>query len=200
MNALIFPNTTEQRIRLTAIRLIARDGYEAMSLRDLASESGVNSSSLYLYYKGKRELLLSLVLGYFDDLSMAWERCWPRGGSTLEQLRAFVRCHVSFHLLRREETLIGNLESRSLELIERDEVCQARRRYLGQLRRILEQGLTEGVLRCEEPKLTARVLCNMLTHASIWYRDDGRLNMADVQAYYVDLVEKLLEVNERTPA
>ncbi len=192
MNAFLTLSPTEHRIRLAAIKLIARDGYEAMSLRELASEAGINSSSLYLYYKGKRELLLSLVQGYQDDLSATWQQCRPARGSAREQLQAFIGCHLRFHLLRREETLIGNLEARSLDATERTQVRQSRRAYLEQLQGILEQGARDGILSCDEPKLMARILCNMLTHACIWFRDDGKLGLQELEAHYVELVGKML--------
>ncbi|VVN27337.1 helix-turn-helix domain-containing protein [Pseudomonas fluorescens] len=61
-------NTTESNIRQAAIKLISRNGYGSMSLRQLAAESGINSSTLYLYYQGKGELLLELILEYFEAL------------------------------------------------------------------------------------------------------------------------------------
>jgi AcrR family transcriptional regulator len=70
-------NTTETNIRQAAIKLISRNGYGSMSLRQLAAESGINSSTLYLYYQGKGELLLELILEYFEALSREWARCRP---------------------------------------------------------------------------------------------------------------------------
>ncbi|WP_256585544.1 TetR family transcriptional regulator [Pseudomonas sp. Irchel 3H3] len=38
-------NMTETNIRLAAIKLISRNGFESMSLRQLAAEAGINSST-----------------------------------------------------------------------------------------------------------------------------------------------------------
>ncbi|MNP83947.1 hypothetical protein D3C76_1830410 [compost metagenome] len=48
------------------------------------------------------------------------------------------------------------------------------------------------MLRCDEPKLMARILYNMLTHACIWFRDDGKLGLQEVETHYVELVGKML--------
>ncbi|MBS7725102.1 TetR/AcrR family transcriptional regulator [Pseudomonas lalucatii] len=45
---------TEQAIREAAIQLISKIGFDSMSLRQLATQAGVNPGTLYLYYQGKR--------------------------------------------------------------------------------------------------------------------------------------------------
>lgn len=183
---------TEQCIRLAATRLISRIGYESMSLRQLTSEAGINSSTLYLYYKGKRELLLTLVLEYFQELSLAWDDCRPRRARAETQLRAFIAFHLRHHLLRREQAVLGNMELRSLETSELMMVKQARRAYLGKLQEILEQGCAEGSLHCDEPKLLARIICSMLTHTSTWYQAEGRLGVDEMISHYTGLIMHML--------
>lgn len=192
-------NTTEHIIRQTAIRLISRCGFESMTLRQLANESGVNSSSLYLYYKGKSELLLSLVLSYLETLAQAWEQCRPEAASADQLLQAFVACHVRHHLLHREEAVLGHMELRSLDKSELAIVRLARQRHLAKLQRILEQGIREGTLHCDEPKLLARTIFMLLVHASAWYQANGRLSLDDVIEHYCTLVHRMVGRSQPLP-
>ncbi|MBV6822060.1 TetR/AcrR family transcriptional regulator [Pseudomonas sp. PD9R] len=186
-------NMTEINIRLAAIKLISRNGYGAMSLRQLAAEAGINASTLYIYYKSKNELLLELILEYFQGLSREWARCRPKKNSTADvKLLAFIACHVRYHLEHQDESRLGNLEFRSLDNDDLELVRQARRLYLKALQELLEQGVKEGSLSCAEPKLMARTLFNMLTHACVWYRADGRWGVDDLIRHYSDLVLKML--------
>lgn len=185
-------NMTEINIRLAAIKLISRNGYESMSLRQLAAEAGINSSTLYIYYKGKSELLLELILEYLQGLSREWGRCCPKASSADVKLRAFIACHVRYHLEHQDEAMLGNLEFRSLGEEDLQQVRQARRQYLKALQTLLEQGVKEGSLSCAEPKLMARTLFNMLTHACVWYQADGRWGIEDVIGHYSELVLKML--------
>ena len=185
-------NMTEQKIRLAAIKLIAQGGYESMSLRQLAREAGVNVSVLYLYYKGKQELLLTLVLEYFEQLADAWARSCPANVGTDSLVQAFVAFHVRHHLGNKDKALLGNMELRSLDDEELAMVAQARRAYLGTLQKILEQGIREGSLRCDEPKLMTRIVFGMLTQACAWYREDGRMGVDEVIVYYTGLVLRAL--------
>jgi AcrR family transcriptional regulator len=185
-------NMTETNIRLAAIKLISRNGYGSMSLRQLAAEAGINASTLYLYYKGKNELLLELILEYLQGLSREWGRCHPKTGTANVKLRAFIACHVRYHLEHQDEAMLGNLEFRSLVEEDLEQVCEARRLYLKTLQELLEQGVKEGSLSCAEPKLMARTLFNMLTHACVWYQADGRWGIEDVIRHYSELVLKML--------
>ena len=43
-----------------ALRLIAKRGYEAATLRDIAAEAGVSPALLYRYFPGKHAVVLAL--------------------------------------------------------------------------------------------------------------------------------------------
>jgi AcrR family transcriptional regulator len=46
---------------LTALRLFAQDGYEAVSVSNIAGELGVTKAALYKHYKNKRDIFDSIV-------------------------------------------------------------------------------------------------------------------------------------------
>ena len=52
---------TEEKILMTALRLFARDGYEAVSVRTIAEELGMTKGALYRHYKNKRDIFNSIV-------------------------------------------------------------------------------------------------------------------------------------------
>ena len=186
-------NRTESTIRLAAIKLISRNGYESMSLRQLAAESGVNVSTLYLYYKSKSELLLELILEYLQSLDHEWNRNCPAANvSASIQLRSFISCHIRYHLEHQDQAMLGNLELRSLDEESLSQVCQARQIYLKTLQDLLEQGAREGAFVCADSKQMARTLLNMLTHACVWYQADERWGIDEVIRHYSELVMRML--------
>ena len=54
-------NDTKERILTTALRLFARDGYEAVSVSDIAQALGMTKGALYKHYKNKRDLFDSMI-------------------------------------------------------------------------------------------------------------------------------------------
>ena len=52
---------TKEKILLTALELFARDGYEAVSVSDIARALGVTKGALYRHYKSKRDIFDSIL-------------------------------------------------------------------------------------------------------------------------------------------
>ena len=52
---------TKEKILFTALRLFARDGYEAASVSDIAGELGMTKGALYKHYKNKHDIFASIV-------------------------------------------------------------------------------------------------------------------------------------------
>src|ERR1043165_6355369 len=48
----------EDQVRAVALRLFKEKGYHATSMRDIASEVGINKGSLYSYIDSKEDLLV----------------------------------------------------------------------------------------------------------------------------------------------
>ncbi|MGN0318062.1 MAG: TetR/AcrR family transcriptional regulator [Lachnospira sp.] len=52
---------TREKILMTALRLFARDGYEAVSVSTIAGELGMTKGALYKHYKNKRDIFDCIV-------------------------------------------------------------------------------------------------------------------------------------------
>lgn len=52
---------TKENILLTSLRLFARDGFEAVSVSQIAGELGMVKSALYKHYKNKRDIFDSIL-------------------------------------------------------------------------------------------------------------------------------------------
>ena len=52
---------TKEKILNTALRLFARDGYEAVSVRHISEELGMTKGALYRHYKNKRDIFDSII-------------------------------------------------------------------------------------------------------------------------------------------
>ena len=53
--------TTKERILDIALTLFSQRGYDGVSMRDIAVETGIKAASIYNYYAGKEDLLDAIV-------------------------------------------------------------------------------------------------------------------------------------------
>lgn len=180
---------TGPRIRAAALRLFAERGYAAVSMRQIAAEVGVQAGALYNYTPDKQSLLFKLMQTHMEELLSALPE--PSGDAEA-RLEAFVRFHLSFHRARGEEIFIAYNELRSLEHENFVLIEALRRRYEVSLEAILREGAASGVMRVEEPKITALAIIALLTGIYTWYREDGRLSLEALQDLYWQMVRGLV--------
>ena len=53
--------STKQRIVTEAVKLFAKDGYEAVTVEQIALAVGIKAPSLYKHYKGKKDIFQSIL-------------------------------------------------------------------------------------------------------------------------------------------
>jgi AcrR family transcriptional regulator len=85
------PGGTRQRALAVALELFSREGYDAVSMREIAEELGVTKAALYHHFASKEEIARELVGGYLAALDevVAWAGREPRPGLD-EVLNAWV--------------------------------------------------------------------------------------------------------------
>ncbi len=179
---------TEEAIRSAAIELIAARGFEAMSLRELASKVGVQPGSIYRYFPSKGRLLVELLIEHLEFLLEHWERERPVNAEPVQLLQAFVDFHIRSHTLRRREVFVANMELRSLSPADRRKVVALRRRYEDLLTGILLDGARAGAFKVQDPRMATFGILAMLTGVGTWYRDDGRLGKRELVEVYTKMV------------
>ena len=90
---------TGPRIRGAAERLIARHGFAAVSMRQIAAEVGVQVGALYLYTPDKQTLLFDLMREHLEGVLAAWDAVY-KPADPLGRLQAFTLFHIRYHLDR----------------------------------------------------------------------------------------------------
>lgn len=57
-------NNTKEKILAAALDLFSKNGFSAVSVRQIASAVGIKESSLYCHFKNKRDILDNIIEGY----------------------------------------------------------------------------------------------------------------------------------------
>lgn len=176
-------------VRSSALRLFARDGYAAVSMRQIAAEVGVQAGALYLYTPDKQTLLFDLMREHMDELLAAWD-AEDKGASAQERLQAFSRFHLRFHLDRPDAVFIAYMELRNLTPENFTVIEALRQQYERHLEAILKDGHDNEEFRVPDVKLAAMAIIAMLTGVNTWYREGGRLSRERVERIYWNMVRR----------
>ena len=93
---------TRENILNTALRLFARDGYEAVCVSTIAGELGMTKGALYKHYKNKRDIFDSIVARMYEiDAQRSRQYAMPEGNgdgisAAPESIRAFTAAQYLF--------------------------------------------------------------------------------------------------------
>jgi len=180
---------TGPRIREAALKLFARNGYAAVSMRQIAAEVGVQAGALYNYTPDKQSLLFGLMESHMRDLLTA-RASVSRPDGALAQLKEFVAFHIRFHLQRPDAVFIAYMELRNLTDGNFAAIEALRRDYENALETILRDGVEEGVFDVPDTKIATLAVIAMLNGVNTWYRDGGRLSLDQVERIYWNMVRK----------
>lgn len=179
---------TGPRLRDAALRLFARHGFAAVSMRQIAAEVGVQAGTLYLYTADKQSLLFDLMRDHLDSLMTAWTASPPPSGDAAVRLEHFARFHIRFHAARADAVFIAYMELRNLTPENFAVIEGMRKSYETALESILCEGQAEGSLRVPDTKLAAMALIALLNGVNTWFREGGRLSRSRVEDLYAAMV------------
>lgn len=180
---------TGPRIREAALKLFSHHGYAAVSMRQIATEVGVQAGALYNYTPDKQSLLFGLMQSHMQELMDARRsQTVPQGA--IAQLEEFVRFHIRFHLERPDAVFIAYMELRNLSEENFAAIEELRRAYEDSLESILRNGVAEQCFDVPDTKIATLAVIAMLNGVNTWFRDSGRLSLDEVEAVYWNMVRK----------
>lgn len=191
---------TEVAIREAAIRVFAKHGFKAASLRMLAKEVGIQAPSLYNYIKSKERLLYDLLRDVLVALLAELDAANRDVADPLVRLRNFIDVHMDFHLDSRLEVFVGNMELRNLTKPHYKVVTGLRDEYSGRLTEIIDDGVRMGVFQAVDSRVITFAVLAMLTGVCNWYRSDGRMGKPELVRIHTDLAFKMLGAKADTEA
>lgn len=146
-----------------AIQVFARSGYFNAKVAEVARAAGVADGTVYLYFKNKDDLLVSIFNTVMAEFNARLRQELAAIADPQQQLRHFAKLHFESMEADRDLAVVFQVEFRhSTKFMEQfSETMLAD--YLKMLREILERGQKQGVFRASlNPKIIAKVIFGAL--------------------------------------
>jgi TetR/AcrR family transcriptional regulator, cholesterol catabolism regulator len=186
---------TAEAMREAAADLFYTHGYEATSLREVASAVGIQVGSLYNHIAGKDQLLSSIMIEVMQDLLAAMEQATEGLEDPVLRLAAAIDCHIRFHAERRRDVFIGNSELRSLSPEDRKRVVSLRKKYEESLRELVSAATAEAHGDLIDPKLQVFAIVAIGTHVSSWYLPGRGYSLDVIVDTYTTMIFRQLAIS-----
>jgi TetR/AcrR family fatty acid metabolism transcriptional regulator len=159
-----------EKILRAAIRIFSQKGYFNSKISEIARLAGVADGTIYLYFKNKDDLLISLFEEKMGEVVADVRARVADGGDALSRLRIFIRNHMD--LLTREAGLIEviQVELRQSNKFMKEYVPLKFLEYLDVISGILEDGKREGTVRPDlNVTMARRAIFGALDEISLAY-------------------------------
>jgi TetR/AcrR family fatty acid metabolism transcriptional regulator len=144
-----------EAILKAATRVFAQRGFFNAQVADVAKAAGVAAGTVYLYFRSKDDLLVSLFERTMKDAIAAGRNALIGATDPRDRLRRIARLHLERLGRDRDLAVVFQVELRqSTKFMERFSSSYLRE-YLGIIRDAVEAGQTAGLFRREVSATTA---------------------------------------------
>ena len=172
-----------------AIETFAARGFFNAQVADVAKTAGVAAGTVYLYFRGKDDLLISIFEKTMKEAIASGRDSIAAVDGPLAQLRTIARLHLDRMSRDRELAIVFQVELRqSTKFMERFSTTHLRE-YLGIIRDVIARGQAQGVFRRNvNPTLAAKLLFGMLDEmATNWILSKRKYSLTGEADAIVDL-------------
>lgn len=184
------PQSKRERILRAAIDVFAQSGYFNAKVSEIARAAGVADGTIYLYFDGKEDLLISIFREHTRNYLQSLERDLANVNRPEERIRIAIRHHLETLGRDRALAIVAQVELRHslkfMALLSHQEIAD----YLNILRKIVEHGQSEGVFRRNlHPQLVAKAVFGILDEmVTSWVLSEKEYALADQAPQVADLV------------
>jgi len=179
-----------ERILRAAVDVFAKNGYFNAKVSEIAKAAGVADGTIYLYFDGKEDLLVTIFREHTRNYLQSLERELANIRQPEDRIRVAIRHHLE--TLGRDKALaiVSQVELRHslkfMSLLSQQEVAD----YLNMIRKIVEAGQADGVFRRTlHPTLVAKSVFGILDEmVTSWILSEKDHNLADQAEQIADFV------------
>lgn len=151
---------SKKKILGAAVKVFSRYGYAGASIREIAKASGISIGGVYLYFKNKEELYLSLIKERISEKNQRIRSAVESAGSPAEALSVFVDMHLEYAMKNKELILMHIREHGfTFRMDIKREYLRRQTRMVG---KIIERGIREGEFRKCNVNETAKIIMGSL--------------------------------------
>lgn len=176
-------------IRVAAVRQFYLHGYDAVGIRQIATDAEINSATLYHYYPSKLAILQSIMehsnqlilRSAVDALAAApapqLRIAYLAGAQVAAQLTSPRTCYLIDH------------ELRAIDRTDRagQQILKLRHEYEDLWRQEIADGVARGDFVVADYDVTRLSLLGMFSSASLWYRPNKSISIHELTLKLIDL-------------
>ncbi|SHE28366.1 transcriptional regulator, TetR family [Desulfofundulus australicus DSM 11792] len=142
-----------------AVKVIAENGYHNAQVSKIAREAGVADGTIYLYFRNKEDVLISLFRVKMGEFIAAAKKELEGCTGAKEQLARLIRLHFTRLEANRHLATVMQIQLRQSDPVIRQGITEPLRAYSRLIEGIVSRGMETGEFR---PDLDVRLARQMI--------------------------------------
>lgn len=178
-----------RRILDAAVKVFAQKGFFQSKVAEIAREAGVADGTIYLYFKNKDDLLISIFEVKMQEVISRFRSAIDDQSDAISKLNCLIKMHLAEFQANPDLAAVFQVELRQSSRFMRESDKTELKRYLDLIGEIVEQGQKEGLFREGLPKgLIKRLIFGTLDEVvSTWVLAGRRYKLETMAEPIIDL-------------
>lgn len=148
-----------QKIIQAATKVFAEKGFYNSKVSDVAKEAQVADGTIYLYFKNKDDLLISIFEDSMDHFTSSVQGEMAEAQGPIDRLKRFIRLHLELVREHQDTAQVLQIELRQSSKFMKEYAASKFKDYLDIISKILEDGQGLGQFRKNiNPQIVKRAI------------------------------------------
>ena len=177
-----------------AMRVFARKGVVKTKMIDIATEAGIGKGTIYEYFHSKEDIFVTSFNYFFDSLESNAEQAISSEKDPVKQLRLLAQMSLESVLHGSEDFAhimmdfwAEGVRNKNQEFLERIDLKRIYSEYRKIVKRIIQNGIDQGVFRNIDSKTAASVFIGVFDGILLqWIMDPRAINLNKVTEFLLD--------------
>ncbi|MBU8707186.1 fatty acid metabolism transcriptional regulator FadR [Bacillus subtilis] len=173
-----------------AVEVIAENGYHQSQVSKIAKQAGVADGTIYLYFKNKEDILISLFKEKMGQFIERMEEDIKEKATVKEKLALVISKHFSLLAGDHNLAIVTQLELRQSNLELRQKINEILKGYLNILDGILTEGIQSGELKEGlDVRLARQMIFGTIDETvTTWVMNDQKYDLAALSDSVLELL------------
>jgi len=151
---------SKKRILDTAMRVFSEYGYAKANMRMIAGAARISTGGLYLYFKNKEDLYLTLMKSKMDDFAGETMESVTDIANPAEAIMAFITINLNYAKKHKELIIVQGRELGFAFGLEMRKKFFKKQKSL--IEDIIRKGMRQGIFRSVNARETARIIFSVI--------------------------------------
>jgi AcrR family transcriptional regulator len=184
----VVEKSRKEQIQETAETMFRERGYAATSMRNLATELGIEPASIYSHIKNKEEILSATCFRMANEFFAGIDEIKAAPISNREKLGKYIVAHMNVLLENVNASAVFFHDWKFMTEPNLSRFKELRKDYENEFKAVLQAGIRNKEFRIDDINFTSQTLFSAMNMTHEWYKPEGNLQGNQIGEKLADLL------------